>query len=246
MVLYEQKRLLTPRRALTWALLAFSAGAVNALAFAACQRFVTHVTGTVTLIGTELLRPVLVLDYALVLGCFVMGAMFSVLLINGRHHRGKKPLHWAPLTLVALVLASTGLLGGMGAFGPFGGSVEAPDFVLLSLVSFAMGLQNASVATATALAVRTTHMTGPATDLGVSLATAFYTKGEQRSLALRLSTLRFGKITSFASGAAVMIPFAGQLQYAGFFVPAALSALAIALSFAPWAVRQPEPVVSAA
>ena len=38
---------------------------------------------------------------------------------------------------------------------------------LLSLLAFAMGLQNAAVASTTGLAVRTTHLTGPATDLGI-------------------------------------------------------------------------------
>jgi uncharacterized membrane protein YoaK (UPF0700 family) len=240
MVLYEDRRLVSPRQTLTWVLLAFSAGGVNAIAFAACQRFVTHVTGTVTLLGSEIRQPTLVLDYALVIGCFVLGAMASVLLINGRHYRGKTPLYWAPLSLVALVLAMVGVLGVSGTFGGFGGRADSPDFLLLSLVSFAMGHQNAAVGTTTALAVRTTHMSGPATDLGVSLATCFYTAGEARARALRLGLLRFGKLISFAAGAVAMLPLTPHVGYAAFFLPAALTVLAIALSFAPWAVRRPQ------
>lgn len=43
------------------------------------------------------------------------------------------------------------------------------DFVLLCGLSFAMGLQNAAVASSTGQLVRTTHPTGPARDLGVHL-----------------------------------------------------------------------------
>jgi len=37
----------------------------------------------------------------------------------------------------------------------------------MALLAFAMGLMNATVATTTSLAVRTSHMTGPASDFGV-------------------------------------------------------------------------------
>lgn len=221
-------------------MLAFAAGSVNAIAFMACQRFVTHVTGTVSQIGMDVANLWLLFDYLLVLACFVAGAMASVLAIDGRHHRGQRPLYALPLIVVSVVLAAAALFGALGAFGPFAGSVEQPsDFVFLSLLAFAMGLQNAAVATSTGLVVRTTHMTGPATDLGLHLANALYTTGEARRVALRSAALRAGKIFAFAAGSAAAIPLVGAFAYGALLLPAAVVLGATALSFLPASVSQP-------
>jgi uncharacterized membrane protein YoaK (UPF0700 family) len=216
----------------SWLLLAFSAGVVNVVAFLACSRFVTHVTGTVTSIGMDAGTVTLALDYAVVLGCFVVGAMSASALIEGRHYQNRRPLHALPLVLVASTIALLGLAGQLGVFGPFGGSVEGPrDFAFLSILAFAMGLQNAAVATSTGLLVRTTHMSGPATDLGVHLTTALHAHGEVRRTAIRQAGLRAGKIAAFATGGAIGAVLARGLGFGAFFVPAALVLVATLLSF---------------
>lgn len=232
--LHQLRSILSLRHAPSWVLLTMAAGAVNAGAFLACRRFVTHVTGTVTLLGMDADNWHLMLDYAVVLACFIAGAMTSVLLIDGRHHRGLRPLYALALGVVAALLALVSLLGAAGAFGPFGGATERfPDFALLSILGFAMGLQNAAVASSTGAVVRTTHLTGPATDLGVHLATSFFTVGERRGEALRQALLRAGKIAGFALGAGLMAPAAQRLGYLAFLLPASLVVAATAISFAP-------------
>jgi uncharacterized membrane protein YoaK (UPF0700 family) len=231
----------------SWMLLAFGAGSVNAGAFLACQSFVTHVTGTASRLGMDLGQWTLMLDYSLVLVCFIAGAMASVLVLEGRLLRGKEPLYALPLVLVSAVLVVVALAGRLGVFGPFGQSVEAPaDFALLSLLSFAMGLQNAAVATTTGLAVRTTHMTGPATDLGIHLATSFFATGEARRSALRGAALRGGKLLAFILGGAVMLPVARAVGYLAFFVPAVIIPIAASLSFVPSRVRPTAPAPATA
>jgi len=233
-VLHSAADVLAPRHAASWVLLTLAAGAVNAGALMACDRFVTHVTGTVTRIGTDFGAWVLVLDYALVLFAFLAGAMASVLAIQARVRRGRRPLHALPLLVVAAVLLGVGVAGRLGAFGPIGGAIEeATDFALLCVLAFAMGLMNATVSTSTALAVRTTHMTGPATDFGVHLATAWISTGSERSQALRAAALRGGKILSFAVGAGLMLPVMGALGHLAFVVPAVLVLVATARSFLP-------------
>lgn len=230
LALHTPQTVFSLRHAPSWLLLAFSAGSVNAIAFLACSRFVTHVTGTVSNIGME--RWTLALDYCVVLGCFVIGAMSSSALIDGRYHQNKRPLYAVPLTLVSATLALIAVLGMAGVFGAFGGSVEGPrDFAFLSLLAFAMGLQNAAVATSTGLLVRTTHMTGPATDLGVHLATALYARGAARHTALRHAALRAGKIGAFTAGAAAGAVLAATFAYGALLVPATVVVVATALSF---------------
>lgn len=213
-----------------WVALAFSAGAVNAIALAACQRFVTHVTGTLTLLGTDHADPWLVLEYACVLGCFVLGAMASVVLIDGRRLRHREPWPLAPLAIVTAILFGTSIAGALDVFGPFGRTVETPgDFVLLSVLGFAMGLQNASVATTTGMIVRTTHMTGPVTDFAIALATAL--SGGERTVvdaARESAIIRAWKILAFAGGALVGVIAARQLQYGAFLLPAGTTMLAAA------------------
>lgn len=208
-----------------WVALAFSAGAVNAAALAACQRFVSHVTGTVTRIGADYDSPRLLLDYGAVLAAFVVGAMSSFWLLDGRRLRGRPPLVAAPLLLVGGLLFTVALAGRFGAFGPFGTTVEtAGDFVLLGLLAFAMGLQNAAVATTSGMIVRTTHMTGPLTDLAIALG-AYVSPGIPSSVrdnAKRSILLRGAKVAAFALGALVATGFAPRLEYLTFFIPAAI------------------------
>lgn len=241
LALHGTQRIFSLRHAPSWFLLSFSAGAVNVVAFLACARFVTHVTGTVTHMGMDGSSMALAADYALVLACFVVGAMCSVLAIDARHYRGKRPLYALPLVVVTGTLVVVATLGRLGLFGEFGGEPEeSGDFALLSLLAFAMGLQNAAVATSTGQTVRTTHLTGPATDLGLHLGTMLYAKGEALRAARRGAWLRGGKVLSFAVGAFAGVPLAASLGYGAFLVPAATVLFATALSFVPRTATAPE------
>jgi uncharacterized membrane protein YoaK (UPF0700 family) len=174
-------------------------------------------------------------EYATVVVSFIGGAIISVLWIQARVCRGKQPSWATPLVLVASMLIAVAIGGHFGAFGPFGSQIAAdpPPFVLLSLLAFAMGLQNATVASTTGLAVRTTHLTGPATDLGIHLGTACFAIGDERRMALKTAALRGGKIMAFAGGAGLSLPLAEQIGYLSLVGPAGLVLIASALSFVP-------------
>jgi len=214
-----------------WLALTFAAGAVNAAALAACQRFVTHITGTLTRVGADFGDIVLMFDYCLVLLCFVAGAMMSVFLIDGRRLRNREPWPTAPLVLVALLLVAVAVAGQLQSFGPFGRTVETVgDFVLLSILGFAMGLQNAAIATTTGMVVRTTHMTGPVTDMSLALAT--FPPGGPRppvAAARRSVLLRGSKVAAFFVGALVASLLAARLEFAVFYLPAGVVAVAAAM-----------------
>src|SRR5687768_12944157 len=107
--LHRPTEIFSARHAPTWLMLSFASGAVNAIAVLACERYVTHVTGTVTRLGMEMARLNVLEDFALVVGAFIAGAMLSSALINGRVHRGLTPLYWLPLTIVAGATAACGI-----------------------------------------------------------------------------------------------------------------------------------------
>lgn len=243
LTLHKPESIFSARHVPSWLLFAFAAGTVNASALYACQTFVTHVTGTVTRLGVEIAHLTLALDFALVLFCFIAGAMIAGLLINGRARRGKRPLHAVPLWMACVIVAFTAIGGHFGLLGHFGGEVNRPiDFVLLSILSFAMGLQNAAVATSTGLLVRTTHLTGPATDLGIHLAELPFVEGEDLLVSKRHAALRAGKIVAFAAGAAVAVPLAHRIGFLVFLLPAFLMTLATALSFWPQRIAHEPPL----
>jgi uncharacterized membrane protein YoaK (UPF0700 family) len=104
---------------------------------------------------------------------------------------------------------------------------------------------NATVSSSTGNAVRITHMTGPSTDLGVQLATAWYLDGEARSLALASAQLRAAKIFCFAVGAAAMLPLVNAFGHLAFVAPGCLVLVATVRSFLPHRNTAPRAFASA-
>jgi uncharacterized membrane protein YoaK (UPF0700 family) len=250
--LHTPDTIYAPRHVPSWLLLAGAAGTVNGFAFLMCEQFVTHVTGTVTRLGLESLSAGLVLEYAIVVISFIFGAGISVVAIQARALKGERPRWATPLVSVSLLLAGTAVAGRAGAFGSFGGTLAAdpPPVALLTLLAFAMGLQNAAVASTTGLAVRTTHLTGPATDLGIHLGSACISTSAERWEALRGAALRGGKILAYLTGAGASMPLTHSLGYLTLLVPAGCVLLATVLSFTtnwspsdyplPIRIRRPE------
>jgi uncharacterized membrane protein YoaK (UPF0700 family) len=138
--------------------LAVVAGYVDAVLVAVAGRTVTHVTGSVAALGAELTSQAWKAAGATlaVVAAFVLGACVCGLVIHGRSLRlGRR---------YGLVLLMEG--------GLLAAAALAADISLLaaaSLAAMAAGLQNAMASTYMGLIVRTTHMTGIATDLGFLL-----------------------------------------------------------------------------
>lgn len=225
--LFTADRVWSARHAPTWLLLTAAAGAVNVSAFSACRRFVSHVTGSMSNLALDL-----GIDFAVPLAGFILGAMASGLLIDARFHRRQRPLYARPLFVSATCIAAVGLLGHLGVFGAFGESDDTVhDLAFLFTLAFSMGLLNAAAATTTGLAVRATHMTGSATDLGVHLATAIYGRGEAQKRAAVNAGLRAAMLGSFIVGAILGSFLSEAIAYLAFLVPAGMIALAATLSF---------------
>src|SRR5690349_13204833 len=153
--LHTPDTIYSPLHTPSWFALAAAAGAVNGFAFLKCEQFVSHVTGTATRIGLEWHYLGLAVEYAVVFACFLAGACASVIWIQGRAYRGKRPQWASPLILVSVILLGTAISGHLGLSGPVRETLAAdpPPVVLLSLLAFAMGLQNAAVASTTGLAI---------------------------------------------------------------------------------------------
>jgi uncharacterized membrane protein YoaK (UPF0700 family) len=160
---------------------------------------------------------------------FLCGAATSAILINwGRRLRLHS--HYAlPLILEAVLLVCFGLLGS---------NLERYRLLAVpatvSLLCFVMGLQNATVAKISKAEIRTTHVTGLVTDIGIELGKLFYVnvcaaadfepvKADREKLVLLSSLL----CTFFAGGLCGAIGFK-QIGYVAT-VPLALGLLVLAV-----------------
>lgn len=197
-----------------WPLFCFQAGMINSGGFLSCHRFVSHVTGFGTRVGTEFLQSrylfgfeMLLIPLGFILGCAIAGYFREV-----RNNRYDIPLKF--ISLLLFLIASAGLAG---MFGNFGEPLSLQrDFILLFFLCISCGLQNGVLTSLTAGTIRTTHLTGVATDVGLGLV-RFWTdpkKGEVIWLKQRIL-----KITFFAVGATLGTLIFNQLGFYGFFIP---------------------------
>src|SRR5574344_1292215 len=148
-------------------LLAFNAGAVNAGGFLVVHIYTSHLTGVVSQLADNLVlgNTALVLGALGALLAFVFGAATTAVLVNWARHRKLRSSYALPLLLEAALMLVFGLLGAVTL------SWSTPFTVPLTvlLLAFIMGLQNATVTKMSSAQIRTTHMTGVITDLGMEL-----------------------------------------------------------------------------
>jgi uncharacterized membrane protein YoaK (UPF0700 family) len=140
-------------------LLALGAGCINVVGYL-CFRHqpITHLTGTSTEFGLALARGDAgeIAHWGLVILAFLLGAMLSGFIVQQGALRLGRRYGVVLMLESALLFAATPLIHGGHDLG-------------LYLASAACGLQNAMVNTYSGATVRTTHLSGIFTDLGIYL-----------------------------------------------------------------------------
>ncbi|UNK43516.1 DUF1275 domain-containing protein [Luteimonas sp. S4-F44] len=191
--------------------LACIAGMVNVTGYLGFEHLaVSHLTGTTSLLGAALAdgdwRSVRHLWAILI--AFSIGAMLSGLIIQDSTLRlGRR--YGAALALEsALLLAAVPLFSSQ----PLNGAL---------LAAMACGLQNAMVTTYSGAIVRTTHLSGMFTDLGIGLGHLIRGK----PLPMRRLTLSGLIITGFLGGGVLGTWLFRALHYRALLIPAALTGL---------------------
>jgi uncharacterized membrane protein YoaK (UPF0700 family) len=180
-------------------LLAVAAGMVNVVALEAFGALVANVTGHATEAGRAIGSGSwgAVVRRLSWLGAFMVGAAISALLMRPAQRRGWHFVYAAPLLLELLILLIASILGDWAA----GDRLLTDE--LIALLLLAMGVQNAMVTWASGAVVRTTHLTGLLTDIGINLGrlASGEPASERRILGVRLG-LQVSIVLSFVSGAA--------------------------------------------
>ncbi|WP_028601392.1 YoaK family protein [Ottowia thiooxydans] len=157
-------------RQLGW-FLAFVAGALNAGGFLAVQQYTSHVTGMLSALADNFALGYLdlVVDGMVAILAFLLGAICSAILVNFARRKAMASEYSLPLLLESALILCFGLLGARLA--SFDGLLIPFTVVLLC---FIMGLQNAAMTKLSGAVIRTTHMTGTVTDLGIELGKLMY------------------------------------------------------------------------
>lgn len=150
--------------------LSWIAGYTNALTVLTCGQVTSHLTGTISQLGVEVAqvhwRQAGYLSSLVAM--FLAGAFASGVLTEFGRVRRFQSIYVLPMVVEALLLALFALLIDWQAVGVLS---EAKAHVVLTwLPAFAMGLQNATITRISGGVVRTTHVTGIVTDLGLELA----------------------------------------------------------------------------
>ena len=173
------------------------AGATNAGGFLAVGQYTSHMTGVVSGIAdhTVLGHWSLVAAGTAALLAFLLGAMTTAWLVNlGLRHR----LHSAfglPLLLEAAMLLLFGLFG--TAISHYAALFTPLTVVLLC---YTMGLQNAVVTKISKADIRTTHLTGLVTDLGLELGRLLYINRDPQHTPVRANRDRLRLQASLIGG----------------------------------------------
>lgn len=207
-----------------WFLMSFLAGAVNAGGFMSCQRFVSHITGFATLAGVDVAMnkwgdAIAALSIPVY---FLGGVLLAGWLSEGRMAQGKRPLYPVIMGIMTAALGIVAFGGVNDWFGRFGAEVTySEDYLLLALLCGSSGLQNASISSASGGTLRTTHLTGTTTDLGLGLIRGYFTKSKSEKMKqeLAINLRRVVIITSFVVGGAFSAVLFLQFGYAAFFMP---------------------------
>lgn len=212
-------------------LLSSIAGALNAVGFLIAGSFTANMTGNISAFADNLANGAVVMSFSFMglVAAFVCGASMAALVIQAGEKRKLRSIYALAITAEAAIL----LLLGMALILSFAHPHETLLVIILSLV---MGLQNAVTTMISRARVRTTHVSGMATDIGIELA-AILGDAKLRQDAMPKLKLHSLTLASFAIGG-VCGALLFQLVGSWLFVIAASVLLLIAV---PEALRAHRP-----
>ncbi|TDY25747.1 uncharacterized membrane protein YoaK (UPF0700 family) [Paraburkholderia sp. BL6665CI2N2] len=212
--------------------LAFVAGAANAGGFLAVGQYTSHMSGIVSSLADNAVLgdASLFVSGLSSLFSFLVGAAASAILINWGRRRDLQSIYATPLAIEAILLLCFGLLGS---------NLEHHRVLFVPatvcVLCFVMGLQNAMITKISRSEIRTTHVTGLVTDVGIELGKMLYwntrsiagegaVRADKQKLALLGSLL-----LSFIAGLAGAIGF----KYLGFISSVPLAIVLLTLTVVP-------------
>ena len=217
-----------------WMIMAFQGGIMNIGGLMACHSFVSHVTGFATLFSLEYESG----NYPQAIGLliipltFLLGSMVSGILVDLRLKLHKKPKYYIVFGFLFFLMTAIVIGGFNNAFGEFGLPLSSVrGYALVSLLCFTCGVQNGTITLVSKSVVRTTHLTGVTTDLGIGLIRYL---NRRRIAGIedegKANIMRFGIILFFTLGSATGVKVFHDWKFRGFLFPCIISGMLFAVT----------------
>ena len=211
--------------------LAGVAGATNAGGFLAVGQYTSHMSGILSSIADNLILGQVQLAAAglALITAFLGGSMTTAWMVNWAQRRGMRSAYARPLLVEGCLLLIFGIFGA-------GISHSAALFVPITvlLLCFIMGLQNAVITKVSNAEIRTTHVTGLLTDLGIELGKMSYINSARfpKKVAANQRKLRIHSVLvgSFFTGALLG---AWGFKSFGYIATVPLALLLLAITWGP-------------
>lgn len=207
-----------------WAL-SFIAGIVNVVGLLGFEhQAITHLTGNTSMLAEAVASFNLVstLHFAALIGSFVAGCALSGFIIQDSTLQLGRRYGVALFIVAILLFVSVPLLEHQSSYGMY-------------TAAGACGLQNAMVSTYSGAVVRTTHVSGMFTDLGIFLGHSL--RGvpiDSRRLKLSITV-----ISGFFCGGVIGAFLYQSIAYSALYIPSGLTAL-VAVTYAIFRKRKSE------
>lgn len=154
---------------------ALSAGMVNIGSLLLFLSFSSNITGHYAILASEIVKGNLYQTGVVFLWIFTFffGSFVSNLFVIHLNEKNSYLAHSIPLVIEMICLVGVGIYGDL-----FYAETLYETEILLSIILFAMGLQNGLTASISNFSIKTTHLTGITTDLGILFS--MFTKSEFR------------------------------------------------------------------
>ncbi|WP_372746162.1 YoaK family protein [Lutibacter sp.] len=159
--------------------LSFVAGLVGISGFLAVNKLTTNVTGHFAFFINEFSHENYFegFVYILYIFSFLLGAFLSNLIILKFKETKKLNIFVFPTIFESIILISVALFTNFKI-------IENPNLIAVILL-FAMGIQNSFVTKISGAVLRTTHLTGLFTDLGIDLSRLFFPKAHPNTVKIK-------------------------------------------------------------
>ncbi|WP_394181740.1 YoaK family protein [Yoonia maritima] len=162
-------------------LLSSVAGALNAVGFLIAGSFTANMTGNISAFSDHIANGAIPIAFSFLglVVAFICGASMAALAIQAgerKHIRSVYALAVAAEAIILLLVGTTLVMS----------SATEHEISLVITLSFIMGLQNAVTTMISRARVRTTHVSGMATDIGIELAALVGSETSRRAVVPKL------------------------------------------------------------
>lgn len=177
-------------------MLSFVAGIVNITGLLSIGTLTTNITGHFAFFSEEVIKGAFngSLVYLFYIVAFLLGAFFSNFIVELLIKYKKTAYFAAPIFVEIIILGTTAVYLSHH-------DLDKPKAALIACaLLFAMGLQNALVTKVSGSVVRTTHLTGIFTDLGIELSLLLFRKNDEQKILKKNVSLKLVIIFFFLLG----------------------------------------------